>query len=291
MAYVRRATDKDATWQRAWTADALADLTSLSAALLPRHGDIAFVTATGFWYAWFDDNTWLPFSSSSPSGAAAAYALLNFNDNDSSDSIIIPGPSGIQGLQGIQGIPGLDGESFSDYEIRTPPNIPISGGVTGQIFTSNGIDAPSFQNTITSGSRAYSSVTQTAIASTVLVLSFDTNVFNINGVHSTSVNPTRFTVPAIGTPGIWMLTGTWTMNGALGAANYIMQIRKNGAALIANTELDITVTSSLVQSIIVFDSPAASDYYEFLVFQNTALNRTIEAGIYQCTGSAVRLSN
>lgn len=58
MAYTRRATASDATWARAWTADAVADLTSLQTAGLPKHGDVAYVTANTTWYLWRDDGTW-----------------------------------------------------------------------------------------------------------------------------------------------------------------------------------------------------------------------------------------
>lgn len=61
MAFTRRNTDDDATWARAWTADALVDLASIAAIVgpaRPHHGDIAFVTATGFYYLWMDDDTW-----------------------------------------------------------------------------------------------------------------------------------------------------------------------------------------------------------------------------------------
>jgi hypothetical protein len=61
MAYARRDTGNDATWQRAWTADAFVDLASISAILgplSPKHGDIAFVTAEGLYYHWADDGNW-----------------------------------------------------------------------------------------------------------------------------------------------------------------------------------------------------------------------------------------
>jgi len=61
MAFTRRLTTSDQIWNRAWTADALSDLVSISAILGPngaRHGDIAFVTATGFYYLWLDNGQW-----------------------------------------------------------------------------------------------------------------------------------------------------------------------------------------------------------------------------------------
>ncbi len=78
MAYTRRSTDKDATWARAWTADALADLVSISAlggTVGPRHGDIAYVTATSNYYLWMDDDTWTQITNLSSSGQSFAQVL------------------------------------------------------------------------------------------------------------------------------------------------------------------------------------------------------------------------
>lgn len=62
MGYARRLTSKDATWARAWTADALADLVTINAVGGPRHGDVAYVTAEGKYYWWQDDGTWVTIS-------------------------------------------------------------------------------------------------------------------------------------------------------------------------------------------------------------------------------------
>jgi hypothetical protein len=60
MAIVRRATDLDATWARAWTADDVADLASVVGTGVndAHHGDIAYVTATSSYYLFLDDGTW-----------------------------------------------------------------------------------------------------------------------------------------------------------------------------------------------------------------------------------------
>jgi hypothetical protein len=182
------------------------------------------------------------------------------------------GPTGASGGGGASiGPPGLDGEDIGDSAIMFPP---------GYAPAAKPINA-----------RAYASGNQTAMSAIVLTLSFDTNVFNNGGVHSTSVNPTRFTVPSLGPPGLWMLTATWTINGNLGAASFIMQIFKNGSTQIANKEDDMTPTASMCQQIIAFDTPAAGDYYDFRVFQNTAGNQTVLGGLYQTTASAIRLSD
>jgi len=61
MAVVRRATDVDAVWARAWTADTFADLATIPAGpgfVGPRHGDVAYVIDVATWYSWRDDDTW-----------------------------------------------------------------------------------------------------------------------------------------------------------------------------------------------------------------------------------------
>lgn len=63
--YTRRATDKDATWARAWTADDLTDLdaiTALPGPNGPRRGDVAYVESEANYYWWMDNGTWVPAS-------------------------------------------------------------------------------------------------------------------------------------------------------------------------------------------------------------------------------------
>ena len=68
MAFTRRNPGEypaglDAIWNRAWTADAVADLASITAiggSAGPKHGDIAFVTANSTYYLWMDNGTWKP---------------------------------------------------------------------------------------------------------------------------------------------------------------------------------------------------------------------------------------
>ena len=99
MAYTRRLTDKDATWARAWTADALADLADISAiggTAGPRHGDIAYVTAVAAYFLWMDDNTWQqvsPLQEHDHTSAAGDGGVLTNDEHDGySDYIAISDP-------------------------------------------------------------------------------------------------------------------------------------------------------------------------------------------------------
>lgn len=61
MPFTRRHTEDDAMWTRAWTADTLQDLVSISGikgSERPHHGDVAFVASEGKYYLWMDDDTW-----------------------------------------------------------------------------------------------------------------------------------------------------------------------------------------------------------------------------------------
>lgn len=107
MAYARRSTTKDATWNRAWTADAVSDLTQLQTDGLPRRGDVAFVTATGHYYIWIDGGTWrvLPMST---------YGQLPFPSTQNASA---------------------DANTLDDYEEGTwTPIIGGAGGQSGQTY-------------------------------------------------------------------------------------------------------------------------------------------------------------
>lgn len=83
MAFTRRSVTKDAIWARAWTADAVADLTSIAAIAGPngpRHGDIAFVTATSNYYLWLDNSSWAQITEIAETDGANI-----FNDLDAID--------------------------------------------------------------------------------------------------------------------------------------------------------------------------------------------------------------
>lgn len=190
------------------------------------------------------------------------------------------GPTGAAGVTGPTGPTGPTGASGAT----------VSGGTAGQVYTSAGTGAPSFQNSITVGARAHNSTGQSILTATVTALTFDTNDFNLGSVHTTG---SRFTVPA-GGAGLYQIVGTWTLNGALGAHNYIFQVYKNGTTgtLVINREDDVTVTSALVMAVVGFDVAAAGDYYEFYVFQNTGGTQTAVGGTtYSTWGCIVKLSN
>jgi len=156
MAYTRRNTNDDATWARAWTADALVDLVSISAILgadRPHHGDIAYVTATAKYYLWMDDGSWTELGAT---GNSVTQNTIIIEGDSPDDPLVIPGPAGIQGAtgaqgpQGLQGIPGVtifpeDGAPGEDgFPIAGPAGAIGATGAAGAVGIgipgSDGID-------------------------------------------------------------------------------------------------------------------------------------------------------
>jgi hypothetical protein len=118
-------------------------------------------------------------------------------------------------------------------------------------------------------SLAYQNSAGTSLPNTILTaLSFDTNAFDVGGIHSTSVNPTRFTAPV---GGLYLIQGVFQVaSGAAGLA--LIEVTKNG------------VTPNLphvVQDIVPLNATgafpfcsttiqlAANDYVEFIAQQNS----------------------
>lgn len=150
MAVVRRATDKDETWARAWTADVFADLATITDA---GHGDVAFVTATGFWYTWRDDNTWEVAGSGIVSSIINQQGVPGIDAEEPEFPYIIPGPKGEDGSIGIDGsigkdgVPGIDGIDGEDgfpgpQGLVGPIGNPGSAGQQGSngILSIDGVD-------------------------------------------------------------------------------------------------------------------------------------------------------
>ena len=67
MSIERRNTEKDVTWNRAWTADLISDLSSIPG----KHGDIAFCLEDGKYYSYRDNDTWFIDSTGGGGGGGA----------------------------------------------------------------------------------------------------------------------------------------------------------------------------------------------------------------------------
>ena len=115
-------------------------------------------------------------------------------------------------------------------------------------------------------SRATDSTSQSIANGAFQSLTWGTNALD-DGVHSTTVNPTRFTVPP-GGAGLWQfdcaISFTGNATGARDAA-----VKKNGTTLMAYSQFPGFLTNQASCSITFQDLLVDGDYYEFQAFQNS----------------------
>ncbi|WP_373071319.1 hypothetical protein [Gemmatimonas sp.] len=140
---------------------------------------------------------------------------------------------------------------------------------------------------------------QSVSATTATAVLFNTETFDVGGLHSTSVNTSRITIPA-GGDGLWLFAHTVTFTAA-----YIEQgsdrqsyIRRNGASAERHAAVRITMppyTSalpSLTGATIV--RAVATDYFEVVVFSERDINLPAAPGgvpNWQTSFSATRLGD
>lgn len=110
-------------------------------------------------------------------------------------------------------------------------------------------------------SQASTTVAQSIPNAVFTTLSFDSNIFDVGGMHSTSVNPTRFTVPA-GQGGSYLFVLNISF-ASLVPALYV-KLKKNGTDVFAPSP-GIGCFALGVSTIFEL---AAGDYIEAVVNQN-----------------------
>jgi hypothetical protein len=112
-------------------------------------------------------------------------------------------------------------------------------------------------------SLAYQNSAGTSLPNNVFTpLSFDTNAFDVGGIHSTSVNPTRFTAPV---GGLYLVQGTFqAVSGAAGIAAIDLQLNGSTTLLphivINIVPLNANGATPFCSTIVQL---AANDYLEF----------------------------
>ena len=112
---------------------------------------------------------------------------------------------------------------------------------------------------------------QSVATSTHTAINFATNIFDQGGVHSTTVNTSRFTVP-VGGAGLWQFQATLLL--ASVACTYNIRIIKNGTLVISAVSGVQTTAAQIQVPIVTTDVTADGDYYEVDYWQNSggALN-------------------
>ena len=117
-----------------------------------------------------------------------------------------------------------------------------------------------------SGVQAISTSTQTAIT-------FDSEVFDTDGFHSTTTNTSRITIPT-GLGGKYCFTMNTLWNGN-SSGNRSLQLFKNGGQYKFGADLVSTAAAFIGQSYSFVLEANAGDYFEMVVFQTTGGNLDI----------------
>lgn len=105
---------------------------------------------------------------------------------------------------------------------------------------------------------------------TLTAVAFDTEITDSVGLHSTTTNNSRITIPSIGrVSGIWLLHAHVIWAAGAGGTVRTLEIRKNGSTYVATTSNPPAGTTLSQDALILVDDPAYGDYYEAIVFQDS----------------------
>ena len=168
------------------------------------------------------------------------------------------------------------GDTIYSSSGSTPARLGI--GSTGQVLTvSGGVPTwatPAAGSTFV-GVKAYSSTSQSISNNTVTAVTFwDTEDFDTDAIHSTSTNPSRFTVPT-GKGGKWAIQSALLYQSGT-AGERRVRIYKNGVFQM-DSRVDPNTGGTSVNVSNVY-SLVAGDYLEIYAYQNTGTTKTIDGG-------------
>lgn len=149
----------------------------------------------------------------------------------------------------------------------------LYAGTPGQVLTANGVGVnPSFQALPTPatapGCYVTNSVAQSIPNNAFTALTFDSEIFNVGPLHSTSVNSSRITIPA-GQAGRYLF-GASSLIAASAVGQRIVQFLINGTTEIGGDIVGnpgATFTESLLATALLV--LAVGDYVEVRVYQNS----------------------
>lgn len=120
------------------------------------------------------------------------------------------------------------------------------------------------------GARVFNSTTQNISSGGGLTaVTYDSEAFDSDGFHSTSVNTSRLTIPA-GLGGKYLIGGSWAFAANANGERYYT-LRVNGSTEIAEARIlnNTAGPEATAQTISAIYDMAAGDYVEFTVFQNS----------------------
>jgi hypothetical protein len=119
---------------------------------------------------------------------------------------------------------------------------------------------------------AFHSTTQSLSNATLTAITFNSEDYDVTALHSTSVNPTRMTVPT-GAGGLYQIDGK-IFYAAHATGIRVARIHKNGAAISTQVTHPATATGAHCVAVSTRLVLAAGDYVELIGYQDStgALN-------------------
>jgi hypothetical protein len=171
------------------------------------------------------------------------------------------------------------GDTIYSSSGSTPARLGI--GSTGQVLTVAG-GIPSWATpaggVTFSGCSLYKSANQSVANNTGTAITFDTEVFDTDGYHSTSSNTSRITIPT-GKTGYYLISGTlsYAFNATGGRWCFV---KKNGAAYIGSWSMQAATasgqwTAGAISNIAYL---AAADYVEIFAEHTAGVSLNVNGG-------------
>jgi hypothetical protein len=164
------------------------------------------------------------------------------------------------------------GDLIAATAADTPARLAV--GTNGQVLTADSTAATGLKwaaaasGTTFKGASIYAGSVQNILNNTWTLMTFNSELWDSDGFHSTSTNTSRMTIPT-GLGGKYLMTASivWGDRNATGAR--IMQIQKNGGTYFFGLQQIPSSTVYMGNSMSVVVEGVAGDYFEVLVNQNS----------------------
>jgi hypothetical protein len=127
------------------------------------------------------------------------------------------------------------------------------------------------------GASAYDTGILTVSSATWTRITYNSEDFDTDAIHSTATNTGRFTIPT-GKTGKWLCSMNIQCEGTSSSANIFVQIYKNGTGLGFTKLVCIGGMGAMNFPFSQVLNLTAADYIEFYVYQNAGVNREFYSG-------------